>query len=487
MRSWVRRLRPPGAAATTVAARRKRSGTGSRRGRESSIGPDGSPTTPTPALQAQWLARNAVDCLPEGGLEQQARAGPSAARQARHRPDRARHPPRVHRRAPEAARVPGSRPHGRADHRRLHRHAWATRADARAPGRCSSRPRSTPTPAPSRSRRSRCSTEQRLEVALQRRVAGHVDGSSCSGCCARRRSRSCSNATTSPSASRLTSRSRCSSSCIRCFRGMTRSRSRRTSSSGGPTRSSTCCSGATSSAHYGQPEQVILTVPLLTGTDGVRKMSKSFDNYIGVTEPPEEMYGKTMSIPDGAIESWYTLLLGREPPAGAGSAGRQARACPRVGRRASTAPARAAEAERAIRSGPHPARAARRGAGRRVRRLGRRGPSAGAAGAGVRHLDIRGAAQPRPGRASASTAGRSPTARSTCDGGRGGRQGAPAGQAPVRRGFVSPRPRAGEPGSTMAVHGGLLRLETPGQRRRSSTSRRASPACCKPPRSSAGS
>jgi tyrosyl-tRNA synthetase len=67
--------------------------------------------------------------------------------------------------------------------------------------------------------------------------------------------------------------------------------------------------------HYGQPEQVILTVPLLVGTDGVRKMSKSFDNYIGVTEPPAEMYGKTMSIPDSAIESWYTLLLGREPPA----------------------------------------------------------------------------------------------------------------------------------------------------------------------------
>jgi tyrosyl-tRNA synthetase len=67
--------------------------------------------------------------------------------------------------------------------------------------------------------------------------------------------------------------------------------------------------------HYGKPEQVILTVPLLTGTDGERKMSKSFDNQIGVSEPPEEMYGKTLSIPDSSIGSWYELLLGREPPA----------------------------------------------------------------------------------------------------------------------------------------------------------------------------
>ena len=64
---------------------------------------------------------------------------------------------------------------------------------------------------------------------------------------------------------------------------------------------------------YGQPEQVILTVPLLTGTDGERKMSKSFDNYIGVTDAPVEMYGKTVSIPDESLELWYSLLLGGAP------------------------------------------------------------------------------------------------------------------------------------------------------------------------------
>jgi tyrosyl-tRNA synthetase len=68
---------------------------------------------------------------------------------------------------------------------------------------------------------------------------------------------------------------------------------------------------------YGQPEQVVLTLPLLTGIDGERKMSKSLGNYIGVTEPPETIYGKTMSIPDSSLEDWYRLLLGSEPPAGA--------------------------------------------------------------------------------------------------------------------------------------------------------------------------
>ncbi|MFL5821971.1 MAG: tyrosine--tRNA ligase [Solirubrobacteraceae bacterium] len=65
---------------------------------------------------------------------------------------------------------------------------------------------------------------------------------------------------------------------------------------------------------YGQPEQVILTLPLLTGSDGQRKMSKSYGNYVGVTEAPGEMYGKTLSIPDSSLEDWYRLLLDSDPP-----------------------------------------------------------------------------------------------------------------------------------------------------------------------------
>jgi len=60
---------------------------------------------------------------------------------------------------------------------------------------------------------------------------------------------------------------------------------------------------------YGKPEQAIMTMPILVGTDGKRKMSKSLGNQIGITDAPQEMYGKTMSIPDEAIEEYDRLLL----------------------------------------------------------------------------------------------------------------------------------------------------------------------------------
>jgi tyrosyl-tRNA synthetase len=66
---------------------------------------------------------------------------------------------------------------------------------------------------------------------------------------------------------------------------------------------------------YGKPEQAVLTMPILVGTDGRQKMSKSLGNHIGVTEPPEEVYGKTMSVPDEALADYYRLLLGEELPA----------------------------------------------------------------------------------------------------------------------------------------------------------------------------
>ncbi|HTY38082.1 MAG TPA: tyrosine--tRNA ligase [Bacteroidota bacterium] len=58
---------------------------------------------------------------------------------------------------------------------------------------------------------------------------------------------------------------------------------------------------------YGLEPQVILTTPLLVGTDGVEKMSKSYDNYIGINESPREMYGKTLRIPDSLIYTYYEL------------------------------------------------------------------------------------------------------------------------------------------------------------------------------------
>ncbi|MEK7089595.1 MAG: tyrosine--tRNA ligase [Patescibacteria group bacterium] len=60
--------------------------------------------------------------------------------------------------------------------------------------------------------------------------------------------------------------------------------------------------------HFGQAEQDILTLPLLEGTDGVQKMSKSYGNYVGISEPPNEMFGKIMTIPDSLIEKYFVLL-----------------------------------------------------------------------------------------------------------------------------------------------------------------------------------
>jgi tyrosyl-tRNA synthetase len=66
-------------------------------------------------------------------------------------------------------------------------------------------------------------------------------------------------------------------------------------------------------ARYGMAQQVVMTMPILPGTDGVQKMSKSLGNYIGVADGPEEQFGKVMSIPDGLIAEYYRLLFPAEP------------------------------------------------------------------------------------------------------------------------------------------------------------------------------
>jgi tyrosyl-tRNA synthetase len=66
--------------------------------------------------------------------------------------------------------------------------------------------------------------------------------------------------------------------------------------------------GKTLQRRYEQPEQTVITMPLLEGTDGVRKMSKSYNNYIGINESPKEMFGKIMSISDELMWRYYELL-----------------------------------------------------------------------------------------------------------------------------------------------------------------------------------
>ena len=67
---------------------------------------------------------------------------------------------------------------------------------------------------------------------------------------------------------------------------------------------------------YGKVPQSIMTMPILPGIDGGQKMSKSLGNYVGVTDPPGEMFGRLMRIPDELMPTYYRLLLAQEPPAG---------------------------------------------------------------------------------------------------------------------------------------------------------------------------
>jgi tyrosyl-tRNA synthetase len=69
-------------------------------------------------------------------------------------------------------------------------------------------------------------------------------------------------------------------------------------------------------SHYGLEPQMVITYELLVGTDGTDKMSKSVGNYVGIDDPPEEQFGKVMSIPDSALPQWWSMTLEREAPPG---------------------------------------------------------------------------------------------------------------------------------------------------------------------------
>jgi tyrosyl-tRNA synthetase len=71
--------------------------------------------------------------------------------------------------------------------------------------------------------------------------------------------------------------------------------------------------GRTIQQEYGQESQVIMTMPILVGLDGVQKMSKSLGNYVGINEPPAEMFGKLMSISDELMWRYYLLLTDMTP------------------------------------------------------------------------------------------------------------------------------------------------------------------------------
>jgi tyrosyl-tRNA synthetase len=109
-------------------------------------------------------------------------------------------------------------------------------------------------------------------------------------------------------------------------------------------------------ANYELEPQSVITYELLVGTDGVEKMSKSQGNYVGIDEPPEEQFGKVMSIPDSALDQWWRLCLDAEPPEGDAMESKLALARGIVGTYHGTDAARAAEEHftRVVREGRAP-------------------------------------------------------------------------------------------------------------------------------------
>jgi tyrosyl-tRNA synthetase len=96
-------------------------------------------------------------------------------------------------------------------------------------------------------------------------------------------------------------------------------------------------------AAYGRKPQSILTMPILVGIDGVQKMSKSLGNYVGVADPPQEIFGRLMRVPDEAMPEYFRLLLAEEVPAGPPNEAKRALARRIVERFHDAGAARAAE------------------------------------------------------------------------------------------------------------------------------------------------
>ena len=153
--------------------------------------------------------------------------------------------------------------------------------------------------------------------APQLRVARHADGGRCSGSCARRPSPSCSSATTSPSAAPPHEPISLLELLYPVLQGYDSVAVDADVELGGTDQTFNLLMGrGDPDAPTASRRRSVLTMPLLAAPTASQKMSKSLGNHIGVTEPPEEMYGKTLSIPDAAMPSWYDLLLGAPPPAG---------------------------------------------------------------------------------------------------------------------------------------------------------------------------
>ncbi len=233
-----------------------------------------------------------------------AEAAPAAG-QARHRPDRAGHPSRPRGRARQAAGVPGRGPPGRADRRRLHR---ARRRSVRAV---------EPSPDPLRGGdrgergdlQSTGPRDPRCRPAAASRCAATASGWTWRWpiCCALLRATTVAQLLERDDfAKRFSAHEPISllELLYPLLQGYDSVAVRADVELGGTDQKFNLLLGRDIQRAYGQPEQAILTMPILVGIDGHRKMSKSLGNQIGVTDAPEEMFGKTMRDPrrgDGRV------------------------------------------------------------------------------------------------------------------------------------------------------------------------------------------
>ena len=358
---------------------------------------------PEAARTAAYLARNAVDCLPAGALAERL-AEPGRPLRVKLGIDPTA--PDIHlghtvvlqklREFQDAGHTRG------ADHRRLHRARGRPVAGARATRPVLSRGGDRrATRAPTRSRRPKVLARP----TSGSRCAATASGSTC-------RWRSCFRLVRTVTVAQLLERDDFAKRCAArepisharaalpaCCRATTRWRCAPTSSSAAPTRSSTCCWAATIQRAYGQPQQVVLTMPLLVGhrRRAARCPSRSATT-IGVTDPPEEMYGKMLRIPDEAMATWYYAAARRGAAAGRASAPRDAkRALARALVARFHGEDAAAAAEARVRPRVRRARAAGGDRGGRSSRPtnGDRAP-AGADRRGVRRLALGGAAACSP-------------------------------------------------------------------------------------------
>ncbi len=233
-------------------------------------------------------------------LEVAEKRGAPAAGQAGARPDGARHPSRPHRGVAEAARVPGPRPSRGPDRRRLHR---ARRGSQRA----------LHDPPGVERRRDRCQRRDLppagLHGAARRSRLLEVRRTASGWTCAPNSSSAsrCGDGGPDPRARRLRQALRRPSpisvleTLLPVAEGHDSAGDTADVELGRTDQTFNLLLGRDVQRAYGQPEQTILTMPILPGIDGTEKMSKSLGNHVGVTEDPDEQFGKTMRLPDEAM------------------------------------------------------------------------------------------------------------------------------------------------------------------------------------------